>query len=145
VTYASLADLTDRYGEAELIRLTDIEAVRNNAINETAVTSALTDASNEINEYVGLRNPAPPALITIECRIAYYLLQRNLPNEAARLGYEDAIRRLKDISAGRAVLPLADAEATAAETAADSEAIPLDARNGSDSLGTFNDSAMRGY
>ena len=52
----------------------------------------------------------PPVLTTLAATIARYLLHKDFPTDAIRKAYEDALRVLREISTGTAVLDVAGVE-----------------------------------
>lgn len=108
--YTTLSLLQDRFGESELIQLTDKATPRTGAIVVSVVDKAIADADAEIDGFVGVRyavplpEPTPPVLVPIACDIARYRLYGNAVPDIVRQRYEDAVARLKDIAAGRMVL-----------------------------------------
>lgn len=115
MTYATQQDLIDRFGERELIELTDRGTPQTDAIVTSVVDAALADADEIINSYVATRYElpfatAPTALTRAATDLARYYLYDNRPTEAAKHGYDEAIRFLKDISAGRAKFDVAGSE-----------------------------------
>ena len=62
--YASLTDMQRRFGEAELLRLTDLMGV--GQVDEAAVTVALTDASSLIDGYLAGRYGGIPFLSNLK-------------------------------------------------------------------------------
>lgn len=110
MTYATLQDLLDRFGEEEVSRETDTSA--SGAVDETAVARALADADTLINGYVAGRyaiplGPVPDLVKKLACDIARYNYHRGEAPEFVRKGYDDARRTLADIQAGRLVLEAA--------------------------------------
>lgn len=107
MTYATQQDLVDRYGEEELIQLTDRDAVA--AIDADVVAKALSDADEVIDGYIGSRVSLPLAsvpavLVRVASDIARYFLHSDAPTEQVRTAYKDAIAWLKDVAAGRVSL-----------------------------------------
>ena len=76
MAYASVADMVARYGDLEVIELTDRE--HTGEINEAVAATALADATAEIDAYLGrFRRPfydVPPILKRLCCDIARYRL-----------------------------------------------------------------------
>lgn len=119
--YATLADMVTRFGQAELVQLTDLVNVPPAAIDTTRVQIALNDAQMEIDSAVGriyrlplsgcIRPPvppgteptavAPPQLTRLACDIARFFLYDDLApeNEVVRR-YKQAKATLEDIAAG---------------------------------------------
>ncbi|MER2537601.1 MAG: DUF1320 domain-containing protein [Azonexus sp.] len=104
MTYATQADLELRFGTRELAKLTD--RVAGAVIDATVVTQALSDADAEVNGYLVQRyalplSPVPSELVKVAGDIARYFLWGEKRSEAVKDGYEDALRRLREISSGR--------------------------------------------
>lgn len=107
MTYACQQNLIDRFGEDELIQLTDRASL--GAIDATVVARALADADAEINGYLSTRytlplSSVPEILVVIACNIARYRLDNRDPREDIVTRYKDAIKYLKDVVAGEASL-----------------------------------------
>lgn len=105
--YATQADLVRRFGDEELIQLTDRLQV--GQIAEVVVTAALSDAAGTIDSYIGARyavpvSPVPELLLRLTCDIARFLLRGETASDAIRKVYDDALKTLRDLSEGRAVL-----------------------------------------
>jgi len=103
--YATIADLTARFGEDELIQLTDRDIPPLGRINQAVATQALLDADARIDGFIGSRYTlplaSPPAeLGRLACDVARYLLYRN-PTEDVRQRFEDATSYLRDVAQGR--------------------------------------------
>jgi len=102
MTYATRTDLEERYGADELTQ-------RESMLLAGAVARALADADAEIDSYVAGAyavplNPVPANIVRVACSIARYRLLGSSSDEQARKDYEDAIRLLRDVQGGRAVL-----------------------------------------
>jgi phage gp36-like protein len=118
--YATSQDFMRAFGATEAIRITNIDSPTAAAVNETRMTEALADASDEIDSYLQerytisvIRAATPKRLQRICLDIARYTLTKNRPPEDYRQRYEDAIRWLRDVAAGKASLGLTeDGEAT---------------------------------
>lgn len=135
--YASVADLVERFGETEIIQLTDLE--HTGAIDTAVAERALEDASVEIDGFLAARYRLPvtdtPRLLSLLCTdIARYRLQQPVATDQARQRYEDAVARLKGISRGEINLPLESPPAVSAE--------PVTTSGG---RRVFDDDALRGY
>lgn len=112
MTYASSSDIADLYGAEALARLSDSDG--DGTSEGASVTRALTYADAQVNAYIGVRYalplPAVPSLVTmLAIDIAVYRLAQDhtrLTDEIVRR-YEDAIRQLRAIADGKAVLPIA--------------------------------------
>ncbi|GAB4481846.1 MAG: hypothetical protein OHK0044_30550 [Burkholderiaceae bacterium] len=104
--YATVADLTRRYGEGEIRELTDRLDPPVGAIDTAVAERALADADAEIDTYLAARyavpmTPAPAVIGRIACDIARYRLWEDRASEEVRQRYEDARRLLEGIAAGR--------------------------------------------
>jgi phage gp36-like protein len=110
LSYATLQDLIDRYGERELIEVADRDEPPAGAPDPVIVQRALDDATAEVDAYLSVKYATPlvtvpNAVLSATCVISRYRLHDDKATERIRADYEDAIRWLKDIAAGRALLP----------------------------------------
>lgn len=101
--YVTQQQLVDRFGEEELIQLTD----RANAgsIDAAVLNQAINDAGAEIDGYLAGRYQLPlatvPPIIALYCGdIARYLLYDDHSTEEVRKRYDDAIAFLKLVAKG---------------------------------------------
>ncbi len=107
MSYATQQDLIDRFGSAELIELTDRDGQAPDAIDATVVARALTDADETIDGYlqaasIKLPLSSVPALVKRwAIDIARYFLHAQAPTETVRRNYEDALKALRDVAAGK--------------------------------------------
>lgn len=121
MTYATQTDLVDRFGSAELVQLTDRATPATGAIDTAVLGKALADADDTINSYLSIRYALPlasaPAILKrLAADIARYALYEDRVTEAVQKRYDDAIRFLKDVAAGRASVGPDGAGAEAAQT-----------------------------
>lgn len=128
--YAAQADLTQRFGVNELVQLTDRDLV--DQVNTATVAAALADADAAIEGYLAARyavpvSPVPGLLRRLACDVARFFLHGNAAPESVRQAYEDALRVLKDLADGRAVLVGAAPAASGAVPAASAGTVRLDA------------------
>ncbi len=117
MSYATQADLEERYGTDELTQLTDRTGA--GGPDAAIVARALADADAEIDGYLASRyslplDTIPPMLARIACDIARYRLWEDRASEEVRRRYEDARRLLESIAAGRVSLGLPAASAAPA-------------------------------
>lgn len=103
MTYATAADLIERYGEPELLAVADRGG--SGAIDAWTVERALLDADAEIDAYLAARYPlplasVPPVLARIACDIARYRLWADRASEEVRRRYDDARRFLEFLAKG---------------------------------------------
>ncbi len=124
MNYATVQDMIDRFGEAELIQRTDPDIL---VVKAAKVELALADAQALADGYVGrvyrlplagCSKPAPvdgnvsavqlvppPQLTRIVCDVArYYLYDDLAPEHEVYLRYKAADRELQAIGDGKAVL-----------------------------------------
>ena len=124
MNYATVQDLTDRFGEQEIIQLTDPDL---QAVQAAHAQRALDDAQAFADGYVGrvyrlpitgcakpapvAGNPgavamvSPPQLTRVVCDVARYYLHTDLaPEHEVYLRYKAAERELQAIGDGKAVL-----------------------------------------
>ncbi len=110
MTYATQQNLIDRFGEDELIQLTDRQHL--GVIDATVVSRALADADARINGYLAVRYslplsaPLPTELERLACDVARYALHEDRVTEIVEKRYQDAIALLRDVASGRAELGL---------------------------------------
>ncbi|MDR2186863.1 MAG: DUF1320 domain-containing protein [Azonexus sp.] len=102
--YATANDMMERFGEAEVVQLTD-------RASSDVAHQALADATAEIDIYLSNRyrlplDPIAPVIRRVACDIARYRLYDNAAPEEVRRRYEDAIRLLKALADGTASLGL---------------------------------------
>lgn len=114
MTYATQQNLIDRFGEEELIQLTD--RTNTGDIDAAVVNKALNDADAQINGYlVGrytlpLATPVPEILERLACDIARYSLYEFKPIEIVAIRYRDALDSLREVSKGRADLGISSTD-----------------------------------
>lgn len=105
--YCSQGDLIKRFGEEELIDLTD--RAGNNTVDADRINEVVTEATSIINGYLQGRVQLPlvdvPGSIKgIACDITRYHLYTNDKPDAVEAGFKSAISFLKDVAAGRVML-----------------------------------------
>ena len=134
MTYATVQDLLDRYGEPDVRRATD---PRGQAVDETASQRALDDADAEIDAWLcrrytlplidtlGVAMAVPLVLTRCACDIAIYRLQTLRPADDikdARQRYEDVLKLLKTMATGDVAIPGAVLRSGVADTPASASA-----------------------
>jgi phage gp36-like protein len=110
MSYATLQNLQDKFGPDEILQLADRDA--DGMIDAGVVEKALADADALVDAYVGKRHDlpleeTPPRVADVAAEIAYFKLFRGDPPEYARKLYEDAMRFLRDVASGAAVIEIA--------------------------------------
>ena len=110
MSYCVQTDIAKLLTPAQLVQLTDDDA--NGVADAAPITEAIAEADAEIDGYLGSRytvpvSPVPALLRTFSVAISLWKLygRRSISNERRRQEYEDAIAKLKDLAAGRMVLP----------------------------------------
>ena len=92
-------DLIDRFGEDELVLLTDHEG--RGVIDDEVLNRAIEDAEAETAAYIqaaGLVLPSPPKVLVIKvCDIARYYLHDNGETQVVLDRYKQAIAWLRDV------------------------------------------------
>ncbi len=104
--YATIEDMLKRFGEAEINAIAGAEK---GAIDEDKVKTALNDAEELINAYVGAKHSLPLSVVPqslkrICCNLARYFLYVEVKPEELEKTYEKDIAFLKDIARGVVVL-----------------------------------------
>lgn len=105
MNYTSEQQLIDRFGERELIQLTDRGVPRYDVINSDVLNAAINDAQALIDGYLAGRYALPLASVpTSLSRIAgdlvrYYLYDEHIP-EHIQTKFKDAVKMLEAIGKG---------------------------------------------
>ncbi len=122
--YASQTDMTKRFGEQDLILLTEREDSPQDVINTDVLEQAINDASAEIDGYLAGRytlplQVVPKVLQRLCCDIARYFLGTDNAPEHITERYQNAIKFLKAVGKGELSLGVADngAKAQTSDTA----------------------------
>lgn len=112
MAYSTVSDLIKRYGEQDIILLTNPDIDSPTSINQMVVDEAIADADAEINLYLPARYKLPLVnipipLIKASCILAYANLHKKLPKDAPELEEADRQRAiLKAISKGELTIGL---------------------------------------
>lgn len=122
MSYATEAHMIARFGETEVIALTDRADI--GTIDDVVLAGALVEADAEIEPYLASRHQLPltsvPKILTgFACDIARYRLcgAGVTETEEIRKRYEDAIKFLVKVSRGEISLGLNAANIAPAESA----------------------------
>jgi phage gp36-like protein len=113
VPYVTQQQLIDRFGEAEMVQLTDRHDL--GVIDGVVLDLAIADADAEIDGYLKAGgytpplSPAPPVISRLSAAITRYHLYSDQATEKVRQDYEDARRMCEAIAAGRMSLGAEDA------------------------------------
>ena len=122
MAYITQAQLVDRFGVDELIRLTDRDGSAG-AVVTAVLDAAIADAGSEADAYVGARyllplSPVPDVLVRVVADLVRYRLYDEAATEQVRKRYEDAVRFLSALAKGAisiGVLPSGAAPAASGE------------------------------
>lgn len=122
MAYATITDMTARFGQRELAQLTDCTNIPPSTVNTVTVQLKLDDAAAFVDGYVGqvyrlpLRGCAkptggapvyvpPPVLVRLCCDLArYYLYDDLAPEHEVYRRYKAALAELEAVAEGRAQL-----------------------------------------
>ncbi|WP_273152838.1 gp436 family protein [Methylophaga thiooxydans] len=101
--YCTQQDLVTRYGEDELIQLTDKQ--NTGQLDTDVINLAIADSDSMIDGYLGGRyslpiEPLPRSLVRIACEITRYYLYENLAPDEVKDRYNEAVKSLKSIARG---------------------------------------------
>ncbi|MDP1673371.1 MAG: DUF1320 domain-containing protein [Burkholderiales bacterium] len=111
MSYATKQDMIDRFGETELVQITNQEDHAATVINDTVLNQALADADAEIDGYLIGRYALPLASVpaTLKrnaCDIARYHLYDNRVTEQVQKRYDNVVAFLRMLAKGDASLGL---------------------------------------
>lgn len=105
--FATVEAMKSKFGEKELIELTDNEAPYQDEINLDKLNAALSEANSEIEGYLAARyalplQPVPPFLESIACHMTRFHASTGAmsDNDPIKTRYHNAIKTLKEISKG---------------------------------------------
>ena len=105
MAYATITAMQQRFGERDLIYLSEREDAPADVINTAIIEQAINDASDVINGYLAGRYELP--LVTVPnlleqfcCDIARYKLGTNDVPEHVETRYKDAIKFLMSVAKG---------------------------------------------
>ena len=103
--YCTLQDLVDRFGETEILQLTD--RAHRDRIDEEVLDRAIEDAGGEIDGYITAAgylpaslDPVPRILVAYACDITRYRLYDNAATDQVTRRYDDAIKFLRALAKG---------------------------------------------
>lgn len=111
MSYTTLSALTEKFGEAMLIGLTDRGDMATNSIDVDVINRAILDTGAMIDGYVSVRYALPmvevPDLIgRLALAIAIYDLHISSPDDKIKNDYDAALKTLMQISSGAVRLPI---------------------------------------
>jgi phage gp36-like protein len=107
MSYASQADMIERFGATELAQRTD--RTNGTVIDVAVLARALADADAEIDVYLSKRytlplESTPTSINRLACEIARYRLFDDGVPETVRARYQDAVGLLKRMASGEVQL-----------------------------------------
>lgn len=105
MAYATKQELINRFGEEELIELTDRADPPAGAIDDTVLGEAQAHADGLIDSHLRTRyavpvDPVPNLIIGLAADIARYRLYKDNPTEVATDRHKAALATLKDLARG---------------------------------------------
>jgi phage gp36-like protein len=103
MSYATPADLEQRFGADEMAQLAD--PLHTGSAVPALLELALADADAEINGYLAARYQlplvtVPPVLVRVACDVARYRLWADRSSDEVRRRYDDAIKLLTHVAKG---------------------------------------------
>lgn len=120
MTYATKINMVGRFGESEVIALTDRDGL--GVVDDAVLAGAMGEADAEIDPYLAAHyqlplTQVPKILAGFACDIARYRLSGSgvTVTEEVRARYKDAVRFLERVSEGKIPLGLDAADAAPAE------------------------------
>lgn len=121
MSYATLQQLTDRYGAQMLVLLTDRAEIATGTIDPAVIDRALADTDAMIDGFLMDRYilpiaAIPPLLADIAQVIAIWKLHRHQPNEKIEKDYKEAMSLLDRIAKGAVRLPVDGVEPATSPT-----------------------------
>lgn len=113
--YATQQQLIDKFGVTMLVHLTDRGPVPTGLIDAAVVARVLADADAEIDGYLAGRYAlpmavVPPVVTNLALVIAIYQLHTFEPDPKIIRDYDQAMKRLREISNGTVMIPAAGLE-----------------------------------
>ena len=105
MSYATVADMIAKFGEFEIIELTNSADPESTVVDDVPLLRALEDATSLINSYIQGRNKlplltVPRSLVLCCCDLARFELDHNRTREDVTVRYERWINWLKDVAKG---------------------------------------------
>ena len=107
MSYTNRLELEAAYGADEILQLTDRD--QDGEPDSDFIASAIRRTDGLIDGYLMGRytlplTPVPLVLTAYACDIARYFLYEDAAQEYVRQTYEDALRWLRDVAAGKVIL-----------------------------------------
>ena len=114
MTYATQQDLIDRYGETELVQLSN--RTGGATVDVAVVDRALAAADAESDSYLAARytlplSPVPEVIVRLASDMARFYLYDDRATEQVSKRYDNAVKLLKSIAAGAVSIGVDSADA----------------------------------
>ena len=105
--YATRDELVKRFGELEIVSLEDQDGTGSPV--PAVSLAALLDATQEADSYIAVRYPlplptVPTPLVVAVCDIARFRLYKDRPTEEVKYRYEQALKWLEKLAAGKVTI-----------------------------------------
>lgn len=120
MSYATLATLTDRFGEPMLVALTDRAQFPTGVVDAAVIARVIADVDGLIDGFLKRKYAWPlveaqPLLVDVAGAIAIYKLHTSQADPKVVEDYKEAMKILDRISAGTIALTSAGVEAASVE------------------------------
>jgi phage gp36-like protein len=102
--YCTKQNLIDKFGEPELVQLTNPDSVSATTIDDTVLNNKIAAADARINRYITAYLPlanVPADFEQIACDITRYFLYKDMPTDHVKREYDNAIAYLEKVAAGK--------------------------------------------
>lgn len=114
MVYATPSDMIDRFGQAEMIRLTTEDGAAMTAVDTDKLTRAIAEAQAQADTFLRKRYDVPLTEVPLEIRRVVCIMARydlahgesREPSEQVRLARKEAIEWLGQIARGEVELDL---------------------------------------
>lgn len=142
--YIVIDDMITKYGEEELIILSDKSVPPTGSYDSETIENAISDAQAEIDAYLSSRyalplNEVPGILKRLACEIARYHLFGSALTEEAEKKYANAIKFLEKVSSGKASLGINEITGAAPTSESSADYFSNGRVFDSKTLGDYND------
>jgi len=141
MAYCTLDDIKDMMDAEEIIRFTDDADA--GVVNTSVTDKAIAGADALIDSHIGTRytvpvSPVPDIIVDLASDIAIYKIysRRSGAPDEIRQKYDDAVKYLEKVAAGKIIIP----DATSAPTSSSNDAVII---TSSDKI--FSRDKMKGF
>lgn len=113
MSYATPAQMVERFGQEELIQVSNRTGYPAAEIDPVTLAAALKDGSDLIDGYLGKRyaiplKPVPSLAVRWNCDLARWFLQPGAPPEMVKANYERTLEELQAAADGSISLGVED-------------------------------------